>query len=74
MFGPQKGADPATVAVLEAQDDGLGRRVEAAAGGRSATSRVRVPPEVSARRCWRSVGTANPALPLIAEHTRRCRR
>jgi glycerate kinase len=57
VFGPQKGADPDTVRVLEQ------RRAR-----RSAMSRGQAPREASARRCWRWAPRIRSAV--IAEHTR----
>ena len=61
VFGPQKGADPPTVALLEARLTEWAAELDRVAGRTSARSPAPGRPGASARRCWRWVGDGNPA-------------
>ena len=75
VFGPQKGADPDTVAVLEQRLDRVGRRTRRRRGPRRQRSRrARAPRAASAQGCWRWVARRESGAAVIAEHTRSGRR
>ena len=59
VFGPQKGATPDQVALLDARNEAWADELEAGRAAASATRQAREPPAAWGSRCWRSrIGSA----------------
>ena len=70
MFGPQKGADPDTVRVLEQRLTEWAAELTPRPDARSAMKRVQAPRAASARRLLALGGRRESGAAIIAEHTR----
>ena len=70
VFGPQKGADTATVAALEVRLQAWALILEAVAGRDVSSEPGAGAAGGSAPGCWRLAGGVSPGAAIIAEHTR----